>query len=160
MKESMNEDAWKQLDRSMEVGGQNIICVVGPFLSGKTTLAREWLRERYGQVDPYYLNVNQYLLEHLQREGPLAELDRVKAKARLVMQVYLEDAIRQAFQKQHLLVLDAIEILLPYELDLVTLVGKYARGEKRCILCVPEDAEHHFQFKFDWDACQVIRIDR
>lgn len=159
MEEAVKGRVRKELEQSLELRSHHVVCLVGPFLSGKTTLIQEWLRDKHGGLDPYYLNVNLYLLEHLQREGTPEELSRVKARARLVMQVYLEEAIRSRLSQESLLVLDAIEILLPYQLDLVALASKYTLGDKRCIICVPEDREHRVEFEFSWARAHTVRIE-
>ena len=113
------------------------ICLVGDFQSGKTTLVKYFLSQKYSDPDKYYLNVNIYLLERLRKEGDdLPVLGTMQAKTRLLMEVALEEAIEQHFAQQDLLVLDAIEMLYPYHLNLVSLVSRHTRDGKICIICV------------------------
>lgn len=134
------------------------ICLVGDFQSGKTTLVRYFLSQRFSDPDKYYLNVSMYLLERLRKEGDdLSALATMKAKTRLIMEVALEEAIEQHFAQRDLLVLDAIEILYPYRLNLVSLVSRHTRDGKICIICVPENDK--FTFDFSWGNCEIIRLE-
>jgi len=134
------------------------ICLVGDFQSGKTTLVKHFLAQKFSDPDKSYLNVNMHLLERLRKEGDdLSILTTMKARARLIMEVALEDTIEQHFSEYDLLVLDAIEMLYPYNLNLVSLVSRHTRDGKICIICVPENGK--FTFDFSWGNCEIIRLD-
>ena len=134
------------------------ICLVGDFQSGKTTLVRYFLSQKFDDPDEYYLNVNMYLLDRLRKQGEdLSVLTTMKAKTRLIMEVALEEAIEKHFAERDLLVLDAIEILYPYRLNLVSLVSRHTRDGKICVICVPE--KDKFAFDFSWGNCEVIRLE-
>lgn len=135
------------------------ICLIGDFQSGKTTIAKHLLLEKFGNIDKYYLNVNKLLLEHVKQEKTdLSIMSKIKAKTRLIMSVALQEAIESHFAKEQLLVLDAIEIIYPYNLDLISLVSRYTRDGKICVICVPEN--DNFVFNFSWGNCFIIRIDK
>jgi len=74
------------------------------------------------------------------------------------MSVELQEVIEKHFTKEELLVLDSIEIVYPYNLDLISLISKYTRDGKICIICVPEN--DNFSFNFSWGNCFIIRIDK
>jgi hypothetical protein len=74
------------------------------------------------------------------------------------MSVALQEAIEDHFSKEQLLVLDSIEILYPYNLDLISLVSRYTRDGKICIVCVPENDS--FLFNFSWGNCYIIRLEK
>lgn len=134
------------------------ICLVGDFQSGKTTVVRYFLSNKFQNYEKYYLNVNLFLLDRLKQEKiDLSIMSRIKAKTRLIMSVALQEAIEKHFAKENLLVLDAIEILYPYNLDLVSLVSRYARNGKICIICVPENDK--YVFNFSWGNCDIVRLD-
>jgi GTPase SAR1 family protein len=134
------------------------ICLIGDFQSGKTTLVKYFLSTKFGNIDSYYLNVNLYLLKRLkEEETDLSIMAKIKAKTRLIMSMALQDAIEKHFAKKDLLVLDAIEILYPYNLDLVSLVSRYTRDGKVCIICVPENDK--FVFNFSWGNCDIVRLE-
>ena len=134
------------------------ICLVGDFQSGKTTLVKYFLSQKFSEPDKYYLNVGIYLLERLRREGDdLSVLSTMKAKTRLIMEVALEEAIEKNFAERELLVLDAIEILYPYRLNLVSVVSRHTRDGRICIICVPEN--ERFAFDFSWGNCEIIRLE-
>jgi len=134
------------------------ICIVGDFLSGKTTLVKYFLSEMFGDIDKYYINVNKLLLERLKEEKTdFTIMSKIKAKTRLIMSVALEEVIEKHFIEEDILVLDAIEIIYPYNFDIISLVSKYTRDGKICIVCVPEN--DNFSFNFSWGNSYIIRLD-
>ncbi len=153
------QQAYQALESACEFSlRRGTICLMGDFQSGKTTLVRHFLAQKFDDPDEYYLNVNMYLLERLRKEGDdLAILTTMMAKARLIMEVALEEAIEQHFAERDLLVLDAIEMLFPYHLNLVSPVSKHTRDGKICIICVPE--KEKFAFDFSWGNCEIIRLE-
>ena len=151
--------AYNALQEYVEHGSSGTICLVGDFLSGKTVLIQQFLADRYEHPAEHRLNVNLYLLKQLKQEDDLSALALTKAKARLIMQVTLEEAIQRHFAQYDLLVLDAIEIVYPYGLNLTSMTNKYARDGKVCIICVPENREKGFVCDFSWGMCDVIRLE-
>lgn len=134
------------------------ICLVGNFQSGKTTLIKHFLINKFGNIDKYYISLNKYLLERLLSEGTdLSILSKIKAKTRLIMEVALDDLLEKHFAQYNLLVLDAIEIIFPYNLNLVSLVNKHTMDGKICIICVPENDK--FSFNFSWGNCSIVRLE-
>lgn len=134
------------------------ICLVGDFQSGKTTLVKYFLSDKFPNCEKYYLNVNLHLLNCLKQEKTdLSIMSKIKAKTRLIMSVALQDAIEKHFAEENLLVLDAIEILYIYNMDLVSLVSRYTRDGKICIICVPEN--DNFVFNFSWGNCDIVRLE-
>ena len=153
------QEVYESLVSACEYGlRRGTICLVGDFQSGKTTLVKYFLSQKFGQPDEHYMNVNLYLLEQLRKErDDLPILGTMQAKARLIMEVALEEEIEQHFAQRDLLVLDAIEILYPYRLNLVSLVSRHARDGKICIICVPENDK--FAFDFSWGNCEIIKLE-
>lgn len=153
------QQAYEALESACEYSlRRGTICLVGGFQSGKTTLVRYFLSQKFSDPDKYYLNVNMYLLERLRKEGDdLSVLATMKAKTRLIMEVALEEAIEQHFAQHDLLVLDAIEVIYPYRLNLVSLVSRHTRDGKLCIICVPES--DRFAFDFSWGNCETVRLE-
>lgn len=134
------------------------ICLMGDFQSGKTTLVKYFLAQKFDNPNKYYLNVNMLLLDRLRREGDdLVILTTMKAKTRLIMEVALEEAIEEHFVEHDLLVLDAIESIYPYRLNLISMVSRHTRDGKICIICVPENSK--FAFDFSWGNCEIIRLE-
>ncbi len=131
---------------------------MGDFQSGKTVLVRHFLAQKFDDPDEYYLNVNMHLLERLRKEGDdLTILTTMRAKARLIMEVALEEEVEQHFAQHDLLVLDAIEMLFPYNLNLVSLVSRHTRDGKICVVCIPENGK--FAFDFSWGNCEIIKLE-
>jgi GTPase SAR1 family protein len=134
------------------------ICLIGDFQSGKTTLVKHFLLSKFGNIDRYYLNVNLYLLEHLRQESSdMSIMTKIKAKTRLIMTVAIQEALEKYFDKENLMVMDSIEMLYPYNLDLISLVSRYTRDGKVCIICVPENDK--FVFNFSLGNCDIVRLE-
>ncbi|MGQ9610759.1 MAG: hypothetical protein ACUVWN_15795 [bacterium] len=134
------------------------ICLVGNFQSGKTTLIKHFLMKKFGDINKYYISLNKYLLERLLNEGTeLSVLSKIKAKTRLIMEVALNELLEKHFAQNDLLVLDAIEIIFPYNLNLISLVNRHTNDGKICIICVPENDK--FAFNFSWGSCSVIKLE-
>jgi len=151
--------AYEQLVSTCEYSlRRGTICLIGDFQSGKTTLVKYFLSSKFGNIDRYYLNVNLYLLNRLKEEADLSIMAKIRAKTRLIMSMALQDAIEKHFTKEDLLILDAIEILYPYNLDLVSLVSRYTRDGKVCIISVPENSK--FVFNFSWGNCNIVRLEQ
>jgi len=158
-------DAYSALQERLDKGAlKGTICLIGDFLSGKTNLIKRFLADRFRgdypetPFPPCYLNLNLYLLEQLKKRGSFSTHALTKAKTRSMMQAILEEAIGKHFEKHDILVLDAIEIIYPYNLNLVSITDKFARDGKICIICVPEDKPRGFVFDFSWGMCEVIRL--
>jgi GTPase SAR1 family protein len=152
------QQAYESLESACEYSlRRGTICLVGDFQSGKTTLVKYFLSQKFDNPDEYYLNVNLHLIERLRKEGDdLAVMATMKARTRLVMEVALEEAIENHFAEKDLLVLDAIEILYPYRLNLASLAGRHTRDGKICVICIPENDK--FAFDFSWGNCEIIRL--
>jgi len=153
------QQAYESLESACDYSlRRGTICLVGDFQSGKTTLVRYLLSQKFDNPDEYYLNVNRHLIERLRKEGDdLAVMATMKARTRLVMEVALEEAIEKRFVEKDMLVLDAIEILYPYRLNLASLAGRHTRDGKICIICVPENDK--FAFDFSWGNCEIIKLE-
>ena len=153
------QQAYESLESACEYSlRRGTICLVGDFQTGKTTLVRHFLARKFDDPGKHYLNVNLYLLERLRKEeDDLPVLGTMQAKTRLIMEVALEDAIEQRLADHDLLVLDSIEILYPYRLNLASLVSRYTRDGKICIICVPENDK--FVFDFSWSNCEIIKLE-
>jgi len=149
------KQAYEALNSAYEYGiRRGTICLVGDFQSGKTTLVKYFLSQRFDDPDKYYLNVNLYLLEYLRKEkDDQIIMSAMKARTRLMMEVALDKAMEQHFKQYDLLVMDAIEIIYPYNLNLVSLVSRHTRDGKVCIICAPENDK----FKFDFN-CESIKL--
>jgi GTPase SAR1 family protein len=153
------QQAYELLESACEYSlRRGTICLVGDFQSGKTTLVKYFLSQKFGDPDEYYLNVNIYLLECLRKEGSdLSILAKMKAKTRLIMEVALENAIEAHFKKHDIMVLDAIEIICPYRLNMISLASRHTCDGKVCIICVPENDK--FKCDFSWGNCEIIRLE-
>ena len=153
------QQAYESLESAYDYSlRRGTICLVGDFQSGKTTLVKYFLSQKFDDPNEHYLNVNLHLIERLRKEGDdLAVMATMKARTRLVMEVALEEAIENHFAEKDLLVLDAIEILYPYRLNLASLAGRHTRDGKICIICVPENDK--FAFDFSWGNCEIIKLE-
>ena len=134
------------------------ICLVGEFQSGKTNLVKHLLNEKFGNSADYYVNLNLYLLDELDKQRASIAYDGAKAKIHLLIQIAIEDLLDRHFQTHNLLVLDAIEMVYSYELNLLAITDRFVRDGKCCIICVPESKKHNYYFDFRWDLAAAIQM--
>ena len=152
-------EAYQALAAHIDSGSEHgTICLIGEFQSGKTNLVKHLLDEKFGDSTDYYVNLNLYLLGELDKQRASIAYAGAKAKIHLLIQIAIEDLLERHFQTHNLLVLDAIEMIYSYELNLVTITDRFARDGKCCILCVPESKKHNYYFDFNWGLAEAIRI--
>jgi predicted AAA+ superfamily ATPase len=152
-------EAYQALAAHIDSGSEHgTICLVGEFQSGKTNLVKHLLDEKLGDSTDYYVNLNLYLLDELDKQRASIAYAGAKAKIHLLIQIAIEDLLDRHFQTHNLLVLDAIEMIYSYELNLVTITDRFARDGKCCIICVPESKKHNYYFDFSWGLVEVIQI--
>lgn len=152
-------EAYQALVAHLDSGAEHgTICLVGEFQSGKTDLVKHLLNEKYDASTDYYVNLNLYLLDELDKQQASITYAGAKAKIHLLIQIAIEDLLDKHFQTHNLLVLDAIEMIYSYELNLVAITDRFARDGKCCIICVPESKKHNYHFDFSWELADAIRI--
>ena len=152
--------AYHTLAARIDSGGEHgTLCLVGDFRSGKTNLVKHLLKEKFGASTDYYVNLNLYLLDELDKQRASIAYAGAKAKIRLLIQIAIEDLLERHFLTRNLLILDAIEMIYAYELNLVAMTDRFARNGKHCIICVPESKQRNYYFNFSWELAEVIRID-
>lgn len=134
------------------------ICLVGDFQSGKTNLVKHLLNEKFGNSADYYVNLNMYLLDELDKQRASIAYAGAKAKIHLLIQIAIEDLLESQFQTCNLLILDAIEMVYSYELNLVAITDRFVRDGKCCIICVPESKKNNYYFDFSWELAETIQI--
>ena len=152
-------EAYQALAAHIDSGSEHgTICLVGDFQSGKTNLVKHLLNEKFGNSTDYYVNLNLYLLDELDKQRASIAYSGAKAKIHLLIQIAIEDLLEKHFQTRNLLVLDAIEMIYSYELNLVAITDSFARDGNCCIICVPESKKHNYHFDFSWELAEAIRI--
>ena len=152
-------EAYQALSTYIDSGSEGgTICLVGEFQSGKTSLVKRLLNEKFGNSTDYYVNLNLYLLDELDKQRASIAYAGAKAKIHLLIQIAVEDLLDRHFQTHNLLVLDAIEMVYSYELNLLAITDRFVRDGKRCIICVPESKKHNYYFDFSWDLAGAIQM--
>ena len=152
-------EAYHALAAHIDSGSKGgTICLVGDFQSGKTNLVKHLLNERFGNSTDYYVNLNLYLLDELDKQRASIAYAGAKAKIHLLIQIAIEDLLDTHFQTHNLLVLDAIEMIYTYELNLVAITDRFTRDGKCCIICVPKSKKHNYYFDFSWGLAETIQI--
>ena len=152
------QKAYQALAASVDCGTERgTICLIGEFRSGKTNLVKYLLKEKFGNSTDNYVNLNLYLLDELDKQRASIAYAGAKAKIRLLIQIAIEDLLEKHFQTHNLLVLDSIEIIYSYELNLVAITDRFARNGKCCIICVPESKKHNYYFDFSWELAETIQ---
>lgn len=137
------ESGIKEIDNFVKLSKvRGVLAVIGESPSGKTKLVKQYLTSRGLPEDKYYLNVNDFIMTELkQRQDYNAlELDDKRGfleRNRRIIERTLSKKFNEHFKNNDLLVLDAIELLFKYEVNLASLAYEPASGGKTCIICVP-----------------------
>lgn len=152
-------EAYQALAAHIDSGAKGgTVCLVAEFQSGKTNLVKHLLNEKFGNSTDYYVNLNLYLLDELDKQRASIAYAGAKAKIHLLIQIAIEDLLDKHFQTHNLLVLDAIEMVYSYELNLVAITDRFARDGRCCIICVPQSKKNNYYFDFSWELAEAIRI--
>ena len=152
-------DAYQALAAHIGSGAEHgTICLIGEFQSGKTNLVKHLLNEKFGNAIDCYVNLNLYLLDELDKQRASIAYAGAKAKIHLLIQLAIEDLLDKHFQTHNLLVLDSIEMVYSYELNLVAITDRFARDGRCCIICVPQSKKNNYYFDFSWELAEAIRI--
>lgn len=153
------QKAYQALATRIDSGSERgTICLVGEFQSGKTNLVKHLLNEKFGNSTDHYVNLNLYLLDELDKQRASIAYAGAKAKIHLLIQIAIEDLLDKHFQTHNLLVLDAIEMVYSYELNLVAITDRFARDGRCCIICTPQSKKNNYYFDFSWELAEAIRI--
>lgn len=129
-----------EFENLMKVRG--VLAIVGESPSGKTTLVKEYLKRRGLSESEYYLNVNDFImktLEHM-KDYKALELDDRRGfldSNRDLIEKTLSQKFSDHFKRKKLLVLDSIELLYKYEINLTNIAYDPASSGKTCIICIP-----------------------
>lgn len=159
--------SWKlaELNDAVREGiRRGLIVLSGNFQSGKTTLLKQFLINRHLSPN-HYLAVNQFLLMELQQylqknpELNFKILSVLKTKTASIFEDALENFLRNYFKSQHLLILDSIELLYHYPINLPQLVYPYCTEQNCVIISVPEDIKKAFTFNWNLSLAKVITIE-
>ena len=137
------ESGLREIDNFVELPKvRGILAVVGESPSGKTTLVKRFLESRGLSEDRYYMNVNDFIMIMLKKrqDYKALELDDRRGfleRNRRIIEKTLSEKLYEHFENNKILVLDSIELLSKYEVNLATLAFEPASGGKTCIICVP-----------------------
>jgi len=137
------ESGLKEIDSFVELPKvRGILAIVGESPSGKTTLVKRFLKSRNLSEDKHYMNVNDFIMNTLKKRQDYKSLkldDRrgFLERNRRIIETMLSEKFYEHFQNKRILVLDSIELLSKYEVNLAALAYEPASGGKTCIICVP-----------------------
>ena len=137
------ESGLKEIDSFVELPKvRGVLAVVGESRSGKTALVKRFLESRGLSEDKHYMNVNDFIMTSLKKRQDYnaLELDDRRGfleRNRRIIEKTLSEKFYEHFQDNRILVLDSIELLSKYEVNLATLAFEPASGGKTCIICVP-----------------------
>ena len=137
------ESGLKEIDSFVELPKvRGVLAVVGESPSGKTELMKRFLKSRGLSEDKHYMNVNHLIMTSLtkRQDYKALELDDRRGfleRNRRIIEKTLSEKLHKHFQDNKILVLDSIELLSKYEINLASLAFEPASGGKTCIICVP-----------------------
>lgn len=143
---------------------RGLIILRGPFQSGKTQVLHEVLRQRALPAKSHYLNLNQFLLSRLSRqmkEEPELSfhlLSLLKAKTSRLFEDYLQQFLNDFFQERNFLIIDAVELLFNYSVNLPQITYNYCRDANTIIISIPHDIKTGFEFHWTSHLAKIIEI--
>ena len=123
------------------------ICLVGDFGAGKTTIARYWLAQHFDDPESHYCSIGRPLLDGLKREGDLERLASSPEEAGILLHLELAEVLKRGLEGREALVVDAIELLMPYRVPLLSMLQGQTRGAKVAVICVPDSPDRGFTFQ-------------
>jgi type II secretory pathway predicted ATPase ExeA len=138
---------------------QRPLAFVGDFGAGKTTVARHWLARHFEEPERHYLALGDTLTRALMEDAPIETYADHPGKAKVALRLALDTALEEAFAAGDAVVVDSIEVLIEYNIPLLTLLEPYVRAGKVAVVCVPESPRHGFSFDFPAFQCYPISVD-
>ncbi|MBN2092877.1 hypothetical protein JW964_24865 [candidate division KSB1 bacterium] len=143
---------------------RGLIILAGGFQTGKTTLLKNLLSTR-GLSEDHYLSVNQFLLkevqQHLQKNSEInfKVLSVLKTKTASIFKYSIETFLDNFFKSHNLLLLDSIELLYNYPINLPQIVYPYCSAQHTVIISLPEDIKKTFVFDWNLSLAKVITME-
>lgn len=143
---------------------RRLIILSGGFQTGKTTLLKRLLTIR-GISEEHYLSVNQFLIKELQQHIQINPdlnykvLSVLKTKTASIFKNSIENFLYNFFKSHHFLILDSIELLLNYPINLPQIVYHYCNEQNSVIISMPEDIKKSFVFDWNLSLAKVINLD-
>ena len=144
---------------------RGLIFLKGPFQSGKTRLLYELMKQKQLNYHEIYLNLNQFLLARLQsgsKKNPIRTFEhysRLPAKTTALMELYITEYLRDFFKNHSLLIIDAIELLYKYPLNLPQVLYPYCRNRNIIVVAIPIDERNGFTFDWNFNLAKIIEIE-
>lgn len=155
----------KQLNEAIDEGiRRSLIILRGPFQSGKTGILKKLIQERQLQERRCYLNLNQYLIKKVNEEIDTKSelnyevLSRLKAKTSNLFKKVIEEYLSEYFVKNDFLVIDAVELLINYQLNLPQVALPWFGERKTIIIAVPYDEYHQIFPDWSFNLGKVIEM--
>lgn len=142
---------------------RGVILLRGPFQSGKTSILKRYLERNRLSKEEYLLDVNTYLLKCLMNDssqiGPnISVLVKLKSKICRLFKQYLEQFLTEHFSEHTLLLIDSVELLFKYEVNLIQLVYRFCQNGKIAIISMPFDEQHKFVFNWTFGLSKIIDL--
>ena len=142
---------------------RGVIILTGPFQSGKTTILKRYLeRHRLSEKD-YLLAVNSYLLKCLGNDYPemdsgIAVLAKLKSKTQRLFEQYLQQFFEGHFKQHNLLLIDAVELLFDYNVNLIQLIYQFCQEGTIAVISLPQDEKHGFALNWTFGLSKIIDL--
>jgi len=155
----------KKLDEAVDEGiRRGLILVRGPFQSGKTRLLKQFLKHRNLPEKEHYLILNRYLIDVLKHEMAknqkltFSSLAVLKAKTASYFEKYIEDYLQTFFKKKDILIIDSVELLLNYSINLPRIAYRFCCDRNCIIISLPFDPHSNFQLNWNLNISKIIDI--
>lgn len=155
----------KQINEAIEEGlRRGLIIIRGPFQSEKTVILRQLLRQKKLPEKENFLNLNQFLINQLKKEisqNPALSfelLSRLPGKTTALFESYIERYLPGFLEAKRLLIIDSVELLLHYPVNLPQIIYRFCQDQNTIILAVPHDLKNEFILDWNFNIAKVIDI--
>ncbi|MFQ6126227.1 MAG: ATP-binding protein, partial [Candidatus Heimdallarchaeota archaeon] len=112
------------------------ICLSGPHQSGKTTVLLYFLWKNNYPLN-LYINANLFVINNLNKRKELEEFSKLEHATKKIIENLLRELLNNHFLDHDIMILDSIELLNAYNIDIVNLAWNCATDGKICIISTP-----------------------
>ena len=112
------------------------ICLSGPHQIGKTTVLLYFLWKNNYPLK-LYINANLFVINKLKKRKELEEFSKLEHATKKLIENLLSELLNNQFLEHDIMVIDSIELLNAYNIDIVNLAWNCAIDGKICIISTP-----------------------
>ncbi len=148
------ESAFNTLNEfvKQERSRRGTLCLTGHHQVGKTTILLYFLWKNNYSLK-YYINANLFVINKINERVELEKYSKLEHATKKLIGKLLGELLNNHFLKYDLIVLDSIELLNAYNIDIVNLAWNHATSGRICIISttVPRSA-------LNPNICKIVEL--